>query len=79
MGQVGYYQKVSEKNGPIILFYAFVHTTNGLEFMGSFRHAALLFVHTLVVTHLVRANADSLASHDVVLGSGVTLGPGARG
>ncbi len=28
-------------------FYAFVHTANGLEFIGSFRHAALLFVHTL--------------------------------
>ena len=24
-----------------------MHTANGLEFMGSFRHAALLFVHTL--------------------------------
>ena len=35
-----------EKNRPTILFYAFVHTANGLELMGSFRHAALLFVHT---------------------------------
>ncbi len=25
-----------------------MHTANGLELMGSFRHAALLFVHTLV-------------------------------
>ena len=39
--------KVSEiKNRPIILFYAFVRTANGLEYNhdnGSFRHAALLF------------------------------------
>ncbi len=40
--------KFSEKNRPIILFYAFVHTANGLELMGSFRHDALLFVHALV-------------------------------
>ncbi len=39
--------KFSEKNRPIILFYAFVHTANGLEPMGSFRYAVLLFVHTL--------------------------------
>ena len=38
----------SEKSRPII-FYAFVHMTNGLELMRSFRHAALLFVHTVVV------------------------------
>ena len=25
-----------------------MHTANGLDLMGSFRHAALLFVHTLV-------------------------------
>ena len=37
-----------KKNRPIILFYSFVHTANGLELMGSFIHAALLFVHTLV-------------------------------
>ena len=45
MRQVGYHN--FQKNRPTILFYAFVHTANGLEFIGSFRHAALLFVHTL--------------------------------
>ena len=39
--------KFSEKNRLIILFYALVHTAKGLELIGSFRHAALLFVHTL--------------------------------
>ncbi len=28
-----------------------MHTANGLELMGSFRHAALLFVHTLDKTN----------------------------
>ncbi len=37
-----------KKNRPIISFYAFMHTANGLELMGSFRHAALLFVHSLL-------------------------------
>ena len=39
------------KNRPIILFYALVHTANSLELMGSFRHAALLFGDTLFSTH----------------------------
>ncbi len=43
--------KIYRKNRPI-LFYAIVHTANGLYLMGSFRHAALLFVHTLVVHSL---------------------------
>ncbi len=45
MGQIGY-QNFQEKQTNSI-FYAFVQTANGLELMGSFRHAALLFVHTL--------------------------------
>ncbi len=46
MGQVGY-QNFQKKNRPTILLYAFVHMANGLELTGSFRHAALLFVHPL--------------------------------
>ncbi len=39
--------KFTEKNRGTVLFYDFVHTVNGLELMLPFRHAALLFVHTL--------------------------------
>ena len=41
--------KIFSKNRLIIIFYAFVNTANVLELMGSSRHAALLFVHTLVI------------------------------
>ena len=30
-----------------------MHTANGLELMGSFRHAALLFVHTLAAMSII--------------------------
>ena len=39
--------RIYRKNRGTILFYDVVHTVNGLELMGPFRHAASLFVHTL--------------------------------
>ncbi len=43
--------KIFRKNRPMIVFYAFVHTAYGFELTGSFRHAALLLVHTLDYLH----------------------------
>ncbi len=40
------YRKKQANN--IIVFCAFVHTANGLKLHGALRHAALLFVHTLL-------------------------------
>ena len=50
MGQVGYRNlQKKETNNIILCIRAYVHTTNGSELMESFRNAALLFVHTLLV------------------------------
>ncbi len=42
-----------------------MNTTKGLELMGSFRHVALLFVHTLVVDYLFEkdSHSDSVFEH----------------
>ncbi len=59
----------TKQNRPTILFYAFVHTANGLELIGAFRHAALLFLDLYYiyavkgfynnVAHLNRNKTDS--------------------
>ena len=46
MGQAGY-QNLQKKQ-TTILFYAFMHTANGLELMGAFRHTALLFLNRYI-------------------------------
>ena len=59
MGQVKYQnlqKKTKNKNRPTILFYAFVHTVNGLEPMGAFTYAVLLFVHTLYINLHAKEN-----------------------